>query len=70
MLGGQNGTPTSTNQSLPPVVRRLTEDDLLFPQKIEHGHCHALYTRTRVKGGEVQTNLKLTEGGSNSDSPR
>lgn len=59
----------SNNQSLPPVVRELTDGELLFPQALPHGHCHALYTRSR-SGTGVKVALKLTEGGSNSDSPR
>ena len=66
--GGEN--IESRNQSLPPFTRALTDENLLFPQALPRGHCHALYTRTRQRGGNVSVSLKLTEGGSNNDSPR
>jgi hypothetical protein len=69
MLQNNDEVTKSRNQSLPPFVRGLTDDDLLFAQEPPRGHCQALYTRTR-RGGEVLVSLKLTEGGSNNDSPR
>lgn len=63
------GPESSRNQSLPPVIRSLTNEELLFPQDTPHGHCHALFTRTR-RGSDVTVSLKLTEGGTNNDSPR
>lgn len=69
ILTGTQTLPTK-NQSLAPIIRSLTDADLLFPQQLDQGHCKALYTRTRVAGGGVREELKLQEGGSNSDSPR
>lgn len=63
MLQCNNEGTQSRNQSLPPFLRSLTDEDLLFPQDTPHGHCHALFTRTR-RGNEVSVNFKLAEGGS------
>jgi hypothetical protein len=61
--------PGNGNQSLPPIVRPLTDDNLLFPQQLPHGHCWALWTRT-MAGGVQEERLKLREGGLNNDAPR
>lgn len=66
----RSGTgPATGNQSLPSIIRPLTDSDLAFPQRTPFGHCHALYTR-KGQGGAVVETLKLLEGGANNDSPR
>jgi hypothetical protein len=66
--GPDGGRPT--NQNLCPIVRPLSDKDLLFQhQELPGGHCWALYTRTRVNGW-VRVALKLREGGFNNDAPR
>ncbi|KAI9775018.1 MAG: hypothetical protein M1835_005967 [Candelina submexicana] len=70
MLEGNSSGPSSNNQSLPPVSRPLSDSDLAFSQDLPHGHCKALYTRTRQAGGRAVERVKLKEGGENNDSPR
>lgn len=69
LVTGKLPEPKSSNQSLSPRIRALTDAHLAYPQVLKHGHCMALFTRTKVKE-QVREEIKLKEGGSNNDSPR
>jgi len=69
---GKKPVKASSNQNLIPIIKPLSDNALLFAQDDiigAHGHCWALWTRKK-SGGIVTEALKLTEGGSNNDSPR
>ena len=68
MINGDLPEPTARNRSLTPRIRSLTSADLAFPQPTPLGHCKVLVTRTR-RAGSVVEEVKLTECGSNSQSP-
>ena len=66
--GTSNSRPK--NQNLPLMRRSCTDEDLKFTQELPRsGHCQYLVGRKLVKGAVVES-LKLSEGGSNNDSPR
>lgn len=69
MINGNLPEPVARNQSLTPRIRSLTDADLAFPQPTPSGHCQVLITRTK-RAGSVVEEVKLTEGGTNNDSPR
>lgn len=69
MINGNLPEPVARNQSLTPRIRSLTAADLAFPQPVPFGHCKVLVTRTK-RAGSVIEEVKLTEGGTNNDSPR
>lgn len=69
LLAGADARHTS-NASLPPSIRQLTQQDLAFKdQTLPFGHCSVLLRRTR-KGGVVLETPAIREGGNNNDSPR
>jgi hypothetical protein len=69
MINGNLPEPAARNQSLTPRIHSLTDADLAFPQPTPFGHCKVLITRTK-RAGSVVEEVKLTEGGTNNDSPR
>ena len=68
---GRTAWPSTltSNQSLPPRTRSLTDDDLAFPQDLPFDHCMVYIDRKKTRG-TIQENIKLLEGGTNNDSPR
>ena len=68
---GRTSWPSTltSNQSLPPRTRSLTNDDLAFPQTLPFGHCMVYIDRKRTRA-TIQETIKLLEGGTNNDSPR
>lgn len=60
------GIGKSGNDSLPPLLRSLTDTALLFPQATAHGHCWYAATRKQKKGGPVVESIVIDK----KDSPR
>jgi homing endonuclease-like protein len=71
LSAGKSRSSQQKNQYLTPILRSLSDSQLLFPQEVgTKGHCRALYQKTRNADGTIVEIPKLLEGGSNSDHPR